>query len=74
MKKRITAEEVFTCNGESIAIGPSTSGYVLSYSVDGQNWTDTDAVSPNEPCIVHGLVASMKFRLTGNTDNVDVIV
>lgn len=74
MKKTITGEEVFTSSSNSIAIAPTTSGYTLNYSVDGETWTAwSEATAAGENCIVNGVVPSMLFKLAGNTDEITVI-
>ena len=75
MKKTIKAEEVFTSNSDSIAIGSTTNGYILSYSVDNKTWTSHgEPVPAGENCVVNGVVAGMYFKLVGNTDEITVIV
>lgn len=74
MTKIITGEEIFRCQGNSIAIAPTTGGYTLNYSIDGKTWTAWgEAVPAGEPCIVGGVVPTMYFKLAGNNGDVEVI-
>ena len=74
MKKTITGEEIFTSTATQFAIAPTSSGYTLNYSVDGNNWTAWgEPVPANENCVVSGVVAGMYFKLVGNTDEITVI-
>lgn len=74
MKKTITGEEIFTSSSTQIAIAPTSKGYTLNYSVDGQTWTAWgEAVPADENCVVSGVVAGMYFKLVGNVDEITVI-
>ena len=40
MKILVNKEEVFRSSGNKVAIGATTSGYTLQYSVDGNDFDD----------------------------------
>lgn len=64
--------KVLSANG-LFAIGPSSSGYTLNYSVDGENFTAWgEASAANENVVVANAPYGMTFKLSGNTDQ-DVV-
>lgn len=75
MQGTISGENAFKCIKSTFAIGPTTNGYNLNYSVDKVNWTSWQDDTPaNETLIVNGATPLMWFRLEGNTDeNVQAI-
>lgn len=65
----VNGETPFKCAKSNFAIGPTTNGYTLNYSVDKETWTAYDKATPaNENCIVNEAVQYMWFKLAGNTD------
>lgn len=76
MQTVVVGETPFKANKFQFAVGPSSSGYQVAYSVDKQNWTlDTDAEVPaNETLIYNGSMQYAWYKLSGNTDTVVVIL
>lgn len=72
-KIRVNNENAFQVLAHSFSVSPSTSGYVLQYSANGEEYTDWDEATPaNENLVVNGVGKYMYFKLKGNTGNVDV--
>lgn len=71
MKIKIDGEQKFTAKKDQFAVAPTTSGYQVAYSADGENFTlDADAVVPaNENLIYLGAMTYGFYKLVGNTDN-----
>lgn len=70
MKILVNKEEVFRSNGNKVAIGATTSGYTLQYSVDGNDFDEyQEPVPAGENLIVTDVVSGMFFKLVGNTDD-----
>ena len=72
----LKGESKFRTSRNQFAVAPTTSGYQVAYSADGQNWTlDSDAVVPaNENLCYIGAVAECFYKLSGNTDQNTVVV
>ena len=70
-KQIINGEATFKVTSVNglFAIGPSSSGYTLNYSADGENFTAWDeATAANENVVVANAPFGMVFKLSGNTD------
>lgn len=71
MQKTINGEQVFKAVKNQFAVAPTTCGYQIAYSADGETYTaDADAVVPAGENLVY--LGSMQFgfyKLSGNTDN-----
>lgn len=77
MQVKINGEEKFTAKKDQFMVAPTSSGYQIAYSADGENWTlDSDAVVPaNENLVYLGCMQYGFYKLVGNTDNnVNVIL
>ena len=76
MQAIVSGEKPFKSINNSIAIGPSSSGYVLNFGVNPDGpWTQWDQASPADECVVvSGVQRYMWFFLEGNTDDVEVIL
>jgi hypothetical protein len=75
MKIKIDGEAKFTAKKDQFAVAPTTSGYQVAYSADGENFTlDEEAVVPaNENLVYLGAMTYGYYKLVGNTDD-DVII
>lgn len=72
--KKINGSEPFQILAHSFSVSPSASGYTLSYSADGYNFTDWDEPTPaDETLVVNGIAKGMFFKLSGNSSVVSVI-
>ena len=71
MKIKIDGEAKFTAKKDQFAVAPTTSGYQVAYSADGENFTlDADAVVPaNENLVYLGAMTYGYYMLSGNTDD-----
>lgn len=68
---QVKNEEQFSIPTEGFIISPSSSGYTLAYSADGQSFTDYSEPTPaNEVCIVRSGVKHVVYKLVGNADTV----
>ena len=76
MQTVVVGENPFKASKFQFAVGASSSGYQVAYSVDKETWTlDTDAVVPaNETLIYNGSMQYCWYKLVGNTDTVQVIL
>lgn len=77
MQIKVNGETKFSAKKDQFAVAPTTSGYQVAYSADGENWTlDADAIVPaNENLIYLGAMMYGWYKLVGNTDNdVNIIV
>lgn len=71
MTIKISGETPFQVQAHSCIISPSSNGYTLQYSADGENYTPWSAATPsNENCMVVGLAWGSYIRLSGNTSEV----
>lgn len=70
MQIKVNGENKFSAKKFQFAVAPTTSGYQVAYSADGENWTlDADAIVPaNENLIYLGAMQYMWYKLVGNTD------
>lgn len=77
MQIKINGEQKFSAKKDQFAVAPTTSGYQVAYSADGENFTlDADAIVPaNENLIYLGAMQYGYYKLVGNTDEeVNVIL
>ncbi len=76
MQIKITGEQKFSAKKDQFAVAPSTSGYQVAYSADGENFTlDADAIVPaNENLIYLGSMQYAWYKLVGNTGEVNIIL
>lgn len=66
---KIKLEESFGVPTTAFAIGATTGGYTLQFSVDNENWTNANtATSANETHIINGCPKNLYWRLKDNTD------
>ncbi len=73
-KKIIQGETPFQVDAHSFSVSPSSSGYVLQYSADGENYSSySEEVPANETLICNGVAFNQYIRLSGNTDTVTII-
>lgn len=75
-QRTVHGEEVFRPQKAQFAVAPTTSGYQVAYSADGENFTnDADAIVPaNENLVYLGAMTYGFYKLVGNTDDVEVLV
>ena len=77
MKSKVNGENRFSAKKNQFAVAPTTSGYQVAYSADGENFTlDPDAIVPaGENLIYLGSMTYGWYKLVGNTDdNVKIIL
>ena len=77
MQIKINGEQKFSAKKDQFDVAPTTSGYQVAYSADGENFTlDADAIVPaNENLIYLGAMQYGYYKLVGNTDEeVNVIL
>lgn len=76
MQGIVNGEQPFKCLKNTVAIGPTSQGFVLNFAVskDGP-WTAHSEETPaNECCVINGLTPYMWLKLEGNTEDVEVIL
>lgn len=74
MKIKVTGEEPFQVLAHSFAVSPSTSGFTLAYSADGEHFTNyTEHTAPGLNLMVNSTPKNVFFKLVGNTDTVNVV-
>lgn len=75
-KITVHGEEVFRAQKNQFAVAPTTAGFQVAYSADGENFTnDADAIVPaNENLVYLGAMQYGFYKLVGNEDDVDVLV
>lgn len=70
---KIQGETPFQVNAHSFSVSPSSEGYTLNYSANGEDYTAYTASTPsNENLIVNGISKGLYFKLVGNNSLVDV--
>lgn len=72
MEKKINGATPFQVNeGDKFSVAPTTAGYQVAFSADGENYTlDAQAIVPaNENLIYIGAMPNVFYMLSGNTDN-----
>ena len=77
MQIKISGESKFTAKQDCFAVAPTTCGYQIAYSADGETFTlDEDAVVPaGENLVYLGAMKYGWYKLAGNTDeDVNVIL
>ena len=69
-------EEVFRAQKDQFMVAPTSAGYTVAYSADGENFTnDTDAVVPSGQNLLYlGAMQYGYYKLVSNADDVDVLV
>ena len=66
----VNGEQPFSVTNNNFAVGPTSAGYTLGYSVDGASFTlYSDETPANEVLVVNGFPEGMIFKLQGNSDN-----
>ena len=75
-KMIVSGETPFKAAKDQFMVGASSSGYQVAYSADKETWTaDDDAVVPAEENLVYnGCMTYGWYKLSGNTDEVVVIL
>ena len=70
-KFKVMGEEVFQVEETNFAISPSPTGYTLSYSADGVNFTPwTDGTLAEVTQVVACAARGMYYKLVGNVGDV----
>lgn len=69
-KISVTGEGVFRAQKNSFCVAPTSAGYTLAYSADGNSFeNDTDAVVPAGQNLMYiGAVPYAYYKLVGNVD------
>ena len=76
MQALVSGETPFKCLKNTVAIGPTSQGFVLNYAVskDGP-WTQyTESTPADECCIINGLTPYMWLKLENNVDEATEII
>lgn len=75
-QRTVHGEEVFRAQKDQFAVAPTSNGYQVAYSADGENFdNDADAIVPaNENLVYLGAMTYGFYKLVGNTDDVEVLV
>jgi len=75
-KITVHGEEVFRAQRDQFAVAPTSAGYTVAYSANGVDFTnDSEAVVPaNENLVYLGAMTYGFYKLSGNADNVEVLV
>lgn len=69
MSRKVIGDKPFQILSDAFALSPSSSGYTLEYSADGENYTAWDEKVPaGENLVVNGCANGMYFRCNGNGD------
>ena len=69
----VEGDKAFSVPASSFGISASSSGYTLNYSCDGKSWTAWEESTPaNEQVFVTGAPQMMKYKLVGNTGEVEI--
>lgn len=64
---KISGEKIFQIVAHSFIISPSSEGYTLQYSADGENFTDWDENTPaGENLVVTNVPRLAFYKLKGN--------
>ena len=70
---KVINEQVFGVPNTSFDVSGSASGFTPNYSVDGEKWAQwSEATVANEPLFVVNVPKFMKYKLVGNTEQVEV--
>ena len=71
MQIKVNGEQKFSAKKNQFAVAPTTSGYQVAYSADGENFTlDEDAVVPADENLIYlGAMTYGWYKLIGNTDD-----
>ena len=72
----VHGEEVFRAQKDQFAVAPTSAGYTVAYSANGVDFdNDSDAVVPaNQNLVYLGAMQFGYYKLSGNADNVEVLV
>lgn len=74
---KVSGEAKFRAQRDQFAIAPTSAGYTIAYSANGEDFTnDTDAVVPaNENLVYLGAMTYGWYKMVGNVDNdVEILV
>ena len=74
---KVSGEAKFRAQRNQFAIAPTSAGYTIAYSANGEDFTnDTDAVVPaNENLVYLGAMTYGWYKMVGNVDNdVEILV
>ena len=70
---KVKGEQPFQILAHSFAVTPSSEGYTLNYSANGEEYTAWEEVTPaNETLVVNGVAKLMYFKLVGNQSDVEI--
>ena len=70
---KVKGEQPFQILAHSFAISPSSEGYTLNYSANGEEYTAWEGATPaNEVLVVNGVAKLMYFKLVGNQSDVEI--
>ena len=70
---KIKGEQPFQVLSHSFIVSPSSEGYTMNYSGDGEHWTPWTASTPaDENLIVNGVAFGTYIKLAGNNSEVKV--
>lgn len=70
---KVKGEQPFQILAHSFAVTPSSEGYTLNYSANGEEYTAWEEATPaNEVLVVNGVAKLMYFKLVGNQSDVEI--
>ena len=70
---KVSNEEIFAVPANYFGVSGSAEGYTLNYSVDGKTWAQWEKATPaNETLFVAGCPKFAKYKLVGNSSEVEV--
>ena len=70
---KVKGEQPFQILAHSFAVTPSSEGYTLNYSANGEEYTAWEEATPaNETLVVNGVAKLMYFKLVGNQSDVEI--
>ena len=70
----VSNETPFKVAAHSFSVSPSSTGYTLAYSANGEDFTEYSEATPaSENLIVNGIAKGMFFKLVGNSGEVTII-
>jgi len=73
-KRTVSGATIFQIPAANFAISPSTEGYTLNYSADGENFTAWDTATQAATTeVVCNAPIGMYFKLVGNESTVTIL-
>jgi len=71
--RQIVGEQVFQVPSPNWGIEPSTGGFTLNFSINGEDWLVYKEATPaNEQLLVKNAPCGLYFKLAGNTETLEL--